>query len=194
MIDSLAKKMRLTHRRKKYRTGAELSRFVAKDVRRDIKIIDDSGIEHGYVVAQVRTANVHYISKGIAGKCDFGVAEILHLDQLWRWGGKSWGGVEPLRETIPLITVDELQSALELVFPAAQFEAEQVNVEHRSWRLHVSLGKRRIEFAWGPLSGFGGIEHNSPDREASFDYCDDYLFSLEDAISYAESHLKPAGT
>jgi len=40
MIGSIAKQVKLSLRRKKYRTGAELSKFIAKDIRRDVDMAD----------------------------------------------------------------------------------------------------------------------------------------------------------
>ena len=47
-------------RRKKYRRGARLSRFLAPDIRRDVDIIDDSEVGEGFVRARIRTWNVRH--------------------------------------------------------------------------------------------------------------------------------------
>ncbi|MCA9602696.1 MAG: hypothetical protein R3A78_12300 [Polyangiales bacterium] len=70
-------------RRKKYRRGARLSRFLAPDIRRDVEIIDDSEVGDGFVRARIRTWNVLYAVK--LGKTPDEPSEELRIaiDQLW---------------------------------------------------------------------------------------------------------------
>ncbi len=121
--------------------------------------------------------------KNVAGKS----TSILHLDRAWAWGGDSWGGKEPIRLKIPLLTSNALCNALHEQFPRAQLSEEVVNAEHRSWRVTMTVGDKRLEFVWGPLSGFGGINPDVEDENA-FAYCDEYLYSLDDAVRFAMLH------
>ncbi len=178
---------RLRRLRSTFRAGAEISRFIAKDVRRDIQVLDDSRVDDGYVTARVRTTNVLYVTHNLEAAPEFGAPEILHLDRAWAWGGDSWGGKEPIRLKIPLLTSNALCNALHEQFPRAQLSEEVVNAEHRSWRVTMTVGDKRLEFVWGPLSGFGGINPDVEDENA-FAYCDEYLYSLDDAVRFAMLH------
>ena len=76
-----------------YRPGRVLSRFVARDVRRDIKIVSVDNLDSGAILAQVRTNNVLYLSKGLAPQQDFSEPTILDVATMWKWSGKPWGGL-----------------------------------------------------------------------------------------------------
>lgn len=43
--------------RRKYTAGAQLSQFLAPDVRRDVEIVEASELDAGYVTARMRTWN-----------------------------------------------------------------------------------------------------------------------------------------
>jgi hypothetical protein len=83
---------KVTYRRRRFRAGATLSRFVARDIRRDVEVVDASDVQQGFVVARVRTWNVLYASKGIASKPEFSEPRRLSLANMWDWNGASWGG------------------------------------------------------------------------------------------------------
>ena len=70
-----------------------LSRFIARDVRRDVLIVSAARIDEGIVTAQVRTTNVLYVSRGLVPEPEFDSARELHIDELWHWSGKTWGGL-----------------------------------------------------------------------------------------------------
>ena len=70
-----------------------LSRFIARDVRRDVLIVSAARIDEGIVTAQVRTTNVLYVSRGLVPAPAFDSARELHIDELWHWSGKIWGGL-----------------------------------------------------------------------------------------------------
>ena len=55
--------------------------------------------------------------------------------------------------------------------------------------MRVSHQGNRIEFAWGPLSGFGGTDLTRLTGEITFDYCDVYFRSIVDAAVYAMEKL-----
>lgn len=80
-------------RRRRFREGRILSRFVARDVRRDVEIVSAARIDEGLITARIRTSNVLYVSRGLVAKPQFEAAREMRLDEIWKWGGKSWGGL-----------------------------------------------------------------------------------------------------
>ncbi len=82
-------------RRRKYAAGASLSQFLAPDVRRDVEIVDASELDEGYVIARIRTWNVLYAVKGIAGVPPFETPRRAAIKDLWSWTGQPWGGRIP---------------------------------------------------------------------------------------------------
>jgi len=69
------------------------SRFVARDVRRDIKIISVDRLDDGMILAQERTINVLYLSNGLTKEPEFGAPTLLHIATMWEWNGTPWGGL-----------------------------------------------------------------------------------------------------
>lgn len=82
-------------RRRKYTVGAQLTQFLAPDVRRDVEIVEASEIDGGYVRARIRTWNVLHASKGLATVPAFGAPRRVAIDDLWTWTGEPWGGPIP---------------------------------------------------------------------------------------------------
>jgi hypothetical protein len=80
-------------RRRRFREGKTLSQFIARDVRRDIQIVSAARIDDGIITARVRTSNVLYVSKGLIAQPDFEPARDMCIDQIWKWTGKSRGGL-----------------------------------------------------------------------------------------------------
>jgi hypothetical protein len=80
-------------RRRRFREGKTLSRFIACDVRRDIQIVSAARIDDGFITARIRTSNVLYVSRGLTAKPEFEPAREMRLDEIWKWTGKSWGGL-----------------------------------------------------------------------------------------------------
>ncbi len=80
-------------RRRRFREGRTLSQFVARDVRRDIQIVSAARIDEGFITARVRTLNVLYASKGLTARPEFESEREVRLDEIWKWTGKSWGGL-----------------------------------------------------------------------------------------------------
>lgn len=80
-------------RRAKFRDGEVLSRWIARDVRREIEVVSTDRIDEGLIVARVRTINVLYLAKGFVPEPDFGAAEELRIDEIWHWPGATWGGL-----------------------------------------------------------------------------------------------------
>jgi hypothetical protein len=81
-----------SHRRR-FREGRTLSRFIARDVRREILIVSASRIEEGIITGRVRTTNVLYASKGLVPRPEFEPPRELQIKEMWNWTGKSWGGL-----------------------------------------------------------------------------------------------------
>ena len=55
----------LWYRKKRYRPGRTLSRFLAKDIRRDVQVVDASDIDRGTIFARTRTWNLLYAAKNL---------------------------------------------------------------------------------------------------------------------------------
>ncbi len=80
-------------RRRRYREGATLSRFISMDIRRDVLVVSAAKIDDGVIVGRVRTTNVLYLIRGLVPEPEFEPERELRLDELWRWSGQSWGGL-----------------------------------------------------------------------------------------------------
>jgi len=80
-------------RHRTLREGKVVSRFVACDIRRDILVVSAARLVEGIITGRVRTSNVLYLSKGLAREPEFEPARELHVDDMWHWTGKSWGGL-----------------------------------------------------------------------------------------------------
>jgi hypothetical protein len=80
-------------RRRRYREGTTLSRFIACDIRRDILIVSSASVDDGLITCRLRTTNVLYLAGGLIAEPEFEPARELRLDEMWRWTGKSWGGL-----------------------------------------------------------------------------------------------------
>jgi hypothetical protein len=80
-------------RRRRFHEGKTLSQFIARDVRREIQIVSAARIADGIITVRVRTSNVLYVSKGLTPQPDFEPAREMRIDEIWKWTGKSWGGL-----------------------------------------------------------------------------------------------------
>jgi hypothetical protein len=78
-----------------YRPGRTITRFIAKDIRRDVEVVDVSQIETGMISARIRTWNVLYDSMGVSPKPPFGDNRKIEITKLWIWSGQPWGGPVP---------------------------------------------------------------------------------------------------
>jgi hypothetical protein len=83
---------RWSHRRR-FREGRTLSRFIARDVRREILIVSAARLEEGIITGRERTTNVLYVSKGLTPQAEFGQPREVQIGEMWSWTGKSWGGL-----------------------------------------------------------------------------------------------------
>lgn len=79
--------------RRTFREHKVLSRFIARDVRRDILVVSTARIEAGIVEGRMRTTNVLYLSQGLVAEPEFEPARDLRIDEMWHWTGESWGGL-----------------------------------------------------------------------------------------------------
>lgn len=79
-------------RRRWYREGQTLSRFLARDIRRDIVIVSAARLGEGFLTVRIRTINVLYVSHGLMPVPEFELAKEIPLAEIWRWSSQSWGG------------------------------------------------------------------------------------------------------
>jgi hypothetical protein len=87
--------LRRRRRRRLYQPGRVVSQFLAPDVRRDVEVVDASGIDTGIISARIRTWNVLYAAKELAPEPMFGDVVTVAVDGLWAWSGERWGGPVP---------------------------------------------------------------------------------------------------
>jgi hypothetical protein len=71
-----------------YKVGQIISRFIARDVRRDVEILDIARLQEGFVTARVRTTNVLYVANGLIPQPDFEPAREIAVFDLWTWTGQ----------------------------------------------------------------------------------------------------------
>ena len=76
-----------------FESSEPLSRFIARDVRREILVINIDEIDSGFIVAQSKTDNLLYLSKNLSEKSNFGEPERIAIENMWNWSGESWGGL-----------------------------------------------------------------------------------------------------
>lgn len=76
------------YRRRYYRPGRVLTRFLAPDIRREIEVIDVTLIDSGIISARLRTWNVLYAVRGLAPQPPFGPVRTLEIQKLWKWSGE----------------------------------------------------------------------------------------------------------
>jgi hypothetical protein len=88
MISRILEAYRLWSRRRKYRVGVVISRFIACDVRRDIEIVDASEVDEGYLTVRWRTWNVLHVSKGIGVMPELSRPIRVETDRIWDWSGR----------------------------------------------------------------------------------------------------------
>jgi hypothetical protein len=67
--------------------------FIARDVRREIKIVSAARIDDGLIIGQVRTNNILYISKGLMEEEGFSEPMTIEIANMWDWSGQPWGGL-----------------------------------------------------------------------------------------------------
>lgn len=70
-----------------------MSRFVARDIRREIQVVCTARIDEGIIIGRMRTTNLLYISRGLTSKPNFGPEKEVRIDEMWHWTGQPWGGL-----------------------------------------------------------------------------------------------------
>lgn len=80
-------------RRRRFREGRTISRFIARDVRRDILVVSATRVDEGIIMGRARTTNVLYLSGGLVGEGEFGPTTELRIEDMWHWTGQSWGSL-----------------------------------------------------------------------------------------------------
>lgn len=100
--------LRRWFRRRMLREGSVHSRFIARDIRREVLVVSTARIDEGIITGCVRTTNVLYLAKGLTTEPGYGPATELRINEMWNWTGESWGGladgtstVKPMREHHP---------------------------------------------------------------------------------------------
>ena len=70
-------------RRRRFREGRTISRFIARDVRRDILIVSAARIDEGIITGRVRTSNVLYLSQRLVREPEFEPPRELRIEDMW---------------------------------------------------------------------------------------------------------------
>jgi len=95
MLLSALHKMRSWYWTRHYKAGKTLTHFIAKDVRRDVEIVDASRADVGVFTVRTRTWNVLYAIKGLEPQPPFEDLREVAIRDLWKWSGELWGGPVP---------------------------------------------------------------------------------------------------
>ncbi len=85
--------LRRWFRRRRFREGRTISRFIAPDVRRDVIVVSAARVDEGIITGRVRTFNLLYHSRGLVHEPEFESPTELRIEDMWRWTGQSWGGL-----------------------------------------------------------------------------------------------------
>jgi hypothetical protein len=80
-------------RRRRFRPGKTLSRFIACDIRREIIIVSAARVDEGIITGRVRTTNMLYQFLDVLPQPEFEPERELRINELWHWTGKRWGGL-----------------------------------------------------------------------------------------------------
>jgi hypothetical protein len=72
MFEAARHKFRVWRWRRQYRFGHVLTKFIARDIRREVEVVDVSRIEEGVISVKLCTWNVLYAARGITPKPPFG--------------------------------------------------------------------------------------------------------------------------
>src|SRR5437762_2213804 len=96
-----------------------------------------------------------------------------------------------IRVEIPIITAIQMAEVVRRHLPQAEIEIIPMNPDYGSWRLMVTADDIRIEFSWGPLSGFGVTDFLKPttDDDNPFAPYDIGFESIDAAEGYLIEHL-----
>ena len=94
-LETTIRRLEVSAWRKKYRVGQVVTQFIARDIRREVEVVDVSEIENGLISGRTKTWNVLYAIRGIQKEPQFGEIRQLEIKRLWCWKGESWGGPVP---------------------------------------------------------------------------------------------------
>lgn len=95
MIKAILYNVQIWMWKRKYRPNQIVTHFIARDVRRDVQVIDVEEITKGIITVRTKTWNVLYAIKGIAEEPQFGEIRRIEIKHLWNWSGALWGGPVP---------------------------------------------------------------------------------------------------
>ncbi len=98
MVEKILNSIQIWIWKRKYRPNQVVTHFIARDVRRDLEVIDVEEITKGIITGRTKTWNVIYAIKGVQEEPQFGEIrrlEIKNLKNLWDWNGELWGGPVP---------------------------------------------------------------------------------------------------
>jgi hypothetical protein len=98
MLRAFIRACKFAYRKRQFRAGASLSRFIAPDIRRDVEVVDASEVCQGFIIARVRTWNVLHVVKGLVPRPEFSGPRRVPLEGIWDWKGARWGGPIPDEE------------------------------------------------------------------------------------------------
>lgn len=85
-------KRRIRQLVRRYPVGSVHIRFVAKDIRREIRVTDASEIADGFLTVETLTRNVLYEAKLGEEPQPFSEPQRMAILEIWSWNGPSWGG------------------------------------------------------------------------------------------------------
>lgn len=68
--------------------------------------------------------------------------------------------MQPDQLIIPEIDAQELKEFVETLLPQSQVTFSPMNPDYGSWQIEVVGDGLRVEYFWGPLSGFGFTDLN----------------------------------
>ncbi|KAI9135176.1 hypothetical protein [Acaryochloris sp. CCMEE 5410] len=109
-IKALFHQVQKHRRRQIFRQGQTLSRFVARNIRRDVMILADADIDSSFITARIRTVNVLYMSRHLVPLTLFGLPEQVAVNRLWNWRGQPWGRLSDRTSTTDLQDDDPTHS------------------------------------------------------------------------------------
>ncbi len=80
-------------RKRRYRVGRTISRFVARDVEREVRVVDVRRLDEGFITVRIRTTNILYRTAGLVPEAELDPPIEIPIVDLWRWTGQPWGGL-----------------------------------------------------------------------------------------------------
>lgn len=92
----------------------------------------------------------------------------------------------------PDITPEQMEQIIRRHLPTASVNIRSINPNYRSWVMEVVSPQGKLEFTWGPLTGFG-VSDFRLDNDNPFAPYDHNLESLEHAEAFLMRYLNEAG-